>query len=104
MGILADRLMTSEKTRRLFRPLGVPAISALAIILVAAGVDLDRNRARLEGLPKAQRLELIESLRRFDLVLKTDQRKADRCRDHVVHIWSCFGVVEPCHHIQAFRI
>jgi hypothetical protein len=67
--------------RKAMRVWGLALISALAMIMVAAGVDLDEGRVRLRALPKEQRLKLIESLRRFDLVLRPEQQKALRDLD-----------------------
>jgi hypothetical protein len=76
-----DRKMSVESQRKVIRVWGLASISALAMILVAAGVDLEENWTRLRGLPRAQRLKLIENLRRFDLVLRPEQQKALRDLD-----------------------
>ncbi len=73
--------MGSDIKRKVIRAWSLAAISALAMILVAAGVDLDQNWVRLRRLPREQRLKLIENLRRFDLVLKTEQQQALRDLD-----------------------
>jgi hypothetical protein len=78
---LVDKEMSFDIKRKVIRVWGLASISALAIILVAAGVDLDQNGARLRGLPREQRLKLIENLRRFDLVLRPEQQKALRDLD-----------------------
>jgi hypothetical protein len=70
--------MTFRIKRKAIRAWGLALISMLAVILVAAGVDLDQRWARLGDLPKEQRLKLLENLRRFDLVLRPDQQQAVR--------------------------
>jgi hypothetical protein len=59
----------------------VPAASTLVVVLVAAGVDMDQNWARLKGLPLDQRAKLVENLKKFDLVLTSDQQTALRDLD-----------------------
>jgi hypothetical protein len=73
--------MSFEIKRKVIGGWGLASISALAMVLVAAGVDLEENWARLRGLPREQRVKLIENLRRFDLVFKPEQQKALRDLD-----------------------
>ena len=78
---LVDKKMSFEIKPKVIRRWSLSAISALAMILVAAGVDLDQNWTRLRALPREQRLKLIENLRRFDLVLKPEQQQSLRDLD-----------------------
>ena len=78
---LVDKEMGSDIKRKITRAWSLAALSALAMILVAAGVDLDQSWTRLRQLPREQRLKLIESLRRFDLVLKPEQQQSLRDLD-----------------------
>jgi hypothetical protein len=68
--------MNAGSGRTWFRSVGIPAISSLAVLLIAAGADLEQNWSRLRALPMEQRKVLIENLRRFDLVLTTERQKS----------------------------
>jgi hypothetical protein len=63
----------------------VPAISALATLLVAATVDSDDNWARLRTLPRLERQRLAENLKKFDLVYDAKQQASLRDLDRKVN-------------------
>jgi hypothetical protein len=73
--------MSVEIRRYKLRVWGPPVITCLAVLLVAAGVDLEQNWARLRSMPREARAKLAENLKKFDLVLKPDQQKALRTLD-----------------------
>jgi hypothetical protein len=63
----------------------LPAISALATVLVAATVDPGDNWARLRAMPSQQRQRLVENLQKFDLVYSADQQRSLRDLDRRIH-------------------
>jgi len=63
----------------------LPALVALATILVAAGADLEANWDRLRALPAAQRKKLVDNLSRFDAVLTREQQQAVVDLDRRIH-------------------
>jgi hypothetical protein len=63
----------------------LPAISALATILVAATVDPSDNWARLRAMPRQERQRLVENLQKFDLVYSSDQQRALRELDRRIN-------------------
>jgi hypothetical protein len=73
--------MRFDINRRSIRIWGVPAISALATILLAATMDPDQNWARLRSLPGEQRQKLVENLKKFDLLYNQDKQQALRDLD-----------------------
>jgi hypothetical protein len=80
------------------RFLGLPAISALATIMVAAAADLDRNWARLRALPGAKRTKLVDSIKKFDLLYTRDQQQALRDIDRRIN------ELEPSKQIEYFDV
>jgi len=73
--------MSLDIKHHLIRVFGLPAISALATILIAAAFDPDRNWVRLRALPGEQRLKLVETLKKFDLIYTREQQQALRDLD-----------------------
>ncbi len=67
--------MSFSTKRNLIRVWGVPAVTALATILVAAASEMDRGWERLRSLPADRRLKLVETLKKFDLVYTPKQRQ-----------------------------
>jgi hypothetical protein len=63
------------------RTWGPVAVSALAVVLIAAGADLEANWTRIRALSMEQRTKLLENLRRFDLELTPEKRQAVRDLD-----------------------
>jgi len=68
-------------TRQTIRFVGLPVISALATILVAATFELKENWVRLRALPREERQRLVENLRKFDLVYTREQQQGLRDLD-----------------------
>jgi hypothetical protein len=66
-------------------PWGLPVISAVATILIAANVDPEVNWTRLRALPPNERKRLDESLRRFDLLYSADQQQSLRDLDRRIN-------------------
>jgi len=64
---------------------GLPLISAVATILIAATIDPEKNWARLRALPPNERQRLDENLRRFDLLYSPDQQQHLRDLDRRVN-------------------
>jgi hypothetical protein len=64
---------------------GLPLISAVATILIAATVDPERNEARLRALPPNERQRLDENLRKFDLLYTADQQRSLRDLDRRIN-------------------
>ena len=56
-------------------------MSALAVVLIAAGTDPDANWTRIRALSMEQRTKLLQNLRRFDLELTPEKRQAIRDLD-----------------------
>jgi len=90
--------MSLDIKRQLLRVLGVPAISALATILVAAALDPDRNWARLRALPAEQRLKLVDTLKKFDLLYTREQQQALRDLDRRIN------ELEPAKRAEYFAV
>ena len=63
----------------------LPAISALAVMLVAATVDPSGNWARLHALPLEARQRLVENLQKFDLRYSPDQQRGLRDLDRRIN-------------------
>lgn len=63
----------------------LPALSALATILVAATVGPSDNWARLRAMPQHERQRLVENLKKFDLVYSPDQQRALRELDRRIN-------------------
>jgi len=80
------------------RVFGLPAISALATILVAAAFDPDRNWVRLRALPGEQRLKLVDTLKKFDLLFTREQQQALRDLDRRLN------ELEPAEQIKYFAV
>jgi hypothetical protein len=59
-----------------FRIWALPALTALATLLIAAGSDLDQGWERVKSLPVERRAKLIEILKKFDLVYTAPQQQA----------------------------
>jgi hypothetical protein len=77
--------MTLPFKHPLLRVLGLPAISALATIMVAAAADTDRNWARLRALPAAERIKLLDAIKKFDLLYTREQQQALRDLDRRIN-------------------
>jgi len=90
--------MSLDIKHHLLRVLGVPAISALATILVAAAVDPDRNWVRLRALPVEQRLKLVDTLKKFDLLYTREQQQALRDLDRRIN------ELEPAKRAEYFAV
>jgi hypothetical protein len=73
--------MSSEIPVHAPRLWSLAAIVALALVLVAAGVELDENWARLQAMPREARARLVENLQKFDLVLTSEKQKELRDLD-----------------------
>jgi hypothetical protein len=71
--------------RHTIRFWGLPAISALATMLVAATVDPGGNWDRLHALPKEARHRLVENLQKFDLLYSAEQQRALRELDRRIN-------------------
>ena len=71
--------------RNTIRFWGLPAISALATMLVAATVDPSGNWDRLYALPSEARQRLVENLQKFDLLYTPEQQRALRELDRQVN-------------------
>lgn len=71
--------------RQALRVCVLPALVALATILIAAGSDLEANRNRLKALPVEQRKKLVDNLLRFDAVLTSEEQRAARELDRKIH-------------------
>jgi hypothetical protein len=71
--------------RHTIRFVGLPVISALATILVAATVDPEGNWVRLRSMPREERQRLIENLRKFDLIYTREQQQDLRDLDRRIN-------------------
>jgi len=71
--------------RRGFRIFALPALVALATVLIAAGIDFDANWNRLKELPVEERKKLVDNLLRFDAVLTSVQQQAVLELDRKIH-------------------
>lgn len=67
------------------RVFALPAVVALATILIAAGFDLESNKNRFKALPVEERKKLVDNLLRFDAVLTLDQKRAVEELDRKIH-------------------
>jgi hypothetical protein len=76
---------SGEVARNAGRVLLLPAVVALATVLIAAGIDLEANWNRLKALPSDQRKKIVDNLLRFDAVLNSDQQRAVRELDRRIH-------------------
>lgn len=63
----------------------IPAISALATLLVAATVVPDDNWSRLRALPRPERQRLVDNLQKFDLVYTPEQQQSLRTLDRKIN-------------------
>ncbi|MFI5460379.1 MAG: hypothetical protein ACHRXM_33600 [Isosphaerales bacterium] len=90
--------MSLDIKNHLIRVFGLPAISALATILIAAAFDPDRNWVRLRALPGEQRLKLVETLKKFDLIYTREQQQALRDLDRRLN------ELEPAEQIKYFAV
>ena len=64
---------------------GLPAISALATMLVAATVDPSGNWERLGALPPEARQRLVENLQKFDVLYSAEQQRSLRDLDNRIN-------------------
>jgi hypothetical protein len=71
--------------RHTIRYWGLPAISAIATMLVAATVDPSGNWDRLYALPLEARQRLVENLQKFDLLYTSEQQRALRDLDRRIN-------------------
>jgi hypothetical protein len=71
--------------RHSIRSWGLPAISALATMLVAATVDPSGNWDRLGALPPEARQRLVENLQKFDVLYSAEQQRARRDLDRRIN-------------------
>jgi hypothetical protein len=76
--------MMHRSKLELVRRWGWVAVSALAVVLIAAGADPDANWTRLRALSMEQRTKLLQNLERFDLQLTPEKRQAVRELDRRV--------------------
>jgi hypothetical protein len=83
-GELADRRVLDMRHRTV-RFWGLPAVSALATMLVAATVDPSGNWDRLHALPPEARQRLVENLQKFDLLYLPEQQRALRELDRRIN-------------------
>jgi hypothetical protein len=83
-GVRADRRVLDMR-RHTIRFWGIPAISALATLLVAATVDPSGNWDRLYALPLEARQRLVENLQKFDLLYAPEQQRALRELDRRIN-------------------
>ena len=60
------------------RAWGMVGVSALAVVLVAAVSDSNRNWTRIRELPPEQRSKLLQNLRKFDLEVPRQKQDAIR--------------------------
>jgi hypothetical protein len=86
--------MIVDKRSEAIRHWGLVGVSALAWTLIAAVADSDRNWARIQAMPREQRVKLLQKLRRFDLELTTDKRQAVRELDRRI------AALEPLQQFQ----
>jgi hypothetical protein len=70
--------MMHRSTLEFVRRWGWVAVSALAVVLIAAGADPDANWTRIRALSMEQRAKLLQNLERFDLQLTPEKRQAVR--------------------------
>lgn len=73
--------MVRDSMMEVVRNWGLVAVSALAVVSIAAGSDSDASWARIRALPMEQRTKLLQNLRRFDLELTPEKRQAVRDLD-----------------------
>ncbi len=71
--------------RHTIRFWGLPAISALATMLVAASVDPSGNWDRLRALPLDAQQRLVENLQKFDLLYSPEQQRTLRDLDRRIN-------------------
>jgi len=90
--------MSLDIKHRLLHVLGLPAISALATILIAAASDPDRNWVRLRAFPGEQRKKLVETLKKFDLLYTREQQQALRDLDQRIN------ELEPAMQLEYFAV
>jgi hypothetical protein len=81
----AGRSMSLEMRRQTVRFWGLPVISALATILVAATVDPSGNWARLSAMPPGERQRLVGNIQKFDLLYSPEQQRALRDLDRQIN-------------------
>jgi hypothetical protein len=81
IAIASLNAMMLDTKRRLIRTWGMVGVSALALVLVAAESQADRNWARIRELPPDRRSKLLQNLRKFDLELSSEKRAAIRDLD-----------------------
>jgi hypothetical protein len=77
--------MSSHPSYKLIRIWSLPAITALATILVAAASEIESGWARLRALPAERRLKLVDTLKKFDLVYSREQQQALRDLDRRIN-------------------
>jgi hypothetical protein len=70
--------MMRHSTMEFVRTWGWVAVSALAVVLIAAGAGLDANWTRIRALSMEQRTKLLQNLERFDQKLTPEKRRAVR--------------------------
>ena len=70
---------------RAVRVVCLPVLSAVAVLLGAAAVDLEANWARLRALPSDRRAKLIENINKFDLVYTSEQQASLRELDRRIN-------------------
>jgi hypothetical protein len=86
--------------RRTFRLGGLPVISGLATMIVAATVDPEGNLARLRALPRDERARLIDNLNKFDLLYTPEQQRALRELDRKINE---LDPARQAHYLAALR-
>jgi hypothetical protein len=74
-------MMIPDSKRHSMRTWWMVGVSALAVVLVAAVSDSNRNWALIRGLPPDQRSKLLQNLRKFDLELLPEKQEAIRDLD-----------------------
>ena len=77
--------MSLDIRRPRVRRWGLPFISTVATILIAATVDPEKNWARLRALPPNERQRLDENLRKFDLLYSPGQQQSLRDLDRRIN-------------------
>jgi hypothetical protein len=70
--------------REVARTWGLAGLSAVAVVLIAAGLDPDASWARIRVLPMEQRQKLLKTLQRFDLELSAEKRQLVRDLDRQI--------------------
>ena len=84
--------------RNTIRFWALPAISALATMLVAANVDPSGgNWDRLRALPPEARQRLVENLQKFDMLYSSEQQRSLRDLDHRIN------ELDPTQQVQYLR-